>query len=429
MHYKKISLAVSLALSFVGWTQDTLVLTQQSAEKIFLEKNLSILAQQLHINQQEARIEQAKLWPNPTVTFDQVNFWAGPKQTLGQETAPPLWNDFGRNQQFALELEQLVYTANKRQKWVELEKISADKEKIYFSELLRVLKFELRNNINELYFDRQTLLRYQNLELGLEDQIKRFKSQVQQGNIASKEYLRLRSTQISIQKKIHEIQFNLLNAEKELKNLLHLPETVTLKIEENPLAIEHIERFKELALFQLREHFEQRPDFQIMELDQKYSEQQYLIERAKRYSDLTIKANYDRNGSTMLNFIGFGVSFDLPVFNRNQGNIKVAQLDVQQQQLRKQMLLNESTNELFALYKKTNNSVELLEKLDIQFQDELAQILGAYTRNFESRNIGLVEYIDFIESFLENQEIIFDAQKALYFEFQQLNYILGKEII
>ena len=47
--------------------QDTLSITIQDAEKIFLQNNLSLLAAKYNIDANRALIRQAKLWDNPVI--------------------------------------------------------------------------------------------------------------------------------------------------------------------------------------------------------------------------------------------------------------------------------------------------------------------------------------------------------------------------
>ena len=51
--------------------QDTLSITPQDAEKIFLQNNLSILAAKYNIDANQALIRQAKFWDNPVISTDQ----------------------------------------------------------------------------------------------------------------------------------------------------------------------------------------------------------------------------------------------------------------------------------------------------------------------------------------------------------------------
>ncbi len=92
---------------------DTLHLSAPEAEKIFLEQNLPILAERLNIDQAEARILQAKTWPNPTFHLDGVQLY----NKANTDPSPGLLGtDFWKNRTFEAQLEQMVKLAGKRKK-------------------------------------------------------------------------------------------------------------------------------------------------------------------------------------------------------------------------------------------------------------------------------------------------------------------------
>ena len=51
--------------------QDTLSISLQDAEKIFLQNNLSILAAKYNIDANLALVTQARAWDNPVISTDQ----------------------------------------------------------------------------------------------------------------------------------------------------------------------------------------------------------------------------------------------------------------------------------------------------------------------------------------------------------------------
>ncbi|HSQ43985.1 MAG TPA: TolC family protein, partial [Ginsengibacter sp.] len=50
---------------------DTLRITVEESEKLFLQNNLSILAAKYNIDANQALVRQAKLWDNPVLSTDQ----------------------------------------------------------------------------------------------------------------------------------------------------------------------------------------------------------------------------------------------------------------------------------------------------------------------------------------------------------------------
>src|SRR5690606_30344189 len=65
----------------------------------------------------------------------------------------------------------------------------------------------------------------------------------------------------------------------------------------------------------------------------KMANQQLELEKAQKTPDVTLQLGYDRGGNIMQDFIGLGVQVDLPVFNRNKGNIQRAKQQVDQENI------------------------------------------------------------------------------------------------
>lgn len=146
-----VSVFLLLFASVSAQTADTISLSRAEAEAVFLEKNIDLIGQKLEISQAEARVMQSKLWPNPTLTVDEINLW----RTWNIEKQPPLIGNWGTNSQIAVEIEQVIQTAGKRRKNIELAQIEVDGKQFEFQEVLRELKKKLRNHLNEVLFIQQ----------------------------------------------------------------------------------------------------------------------------------------------------------------------------------------------------------------------------------------------------------------------------------
>ncbi|RME18937.1 MAG: hypothetical protein D6799_02310, partial [Bacteroidetes bacterium] len=83
----RVTTILFLFFSFQAMAQDTLKLSREQCEAIFLKENLLLLAEKLEISKAEAIKLQASLWPNPNITLDEINLWTTQKQLgiWGQE--------------------------------------------------------------------------------------------------------------------------------------------------------------------------------------------------------------------------------------------------------------------------------------------------------------------------------------------------------
>lgn len=416
---------------FFGFTlvaQDTLVLNRTECESIFLKENLLLIAEKLKISQSEALVQQAKLWPNPTFTLDQVNFWATNHQTQGQEVVPPLWGNVGRNQQFGMELEQLILTAGKRKKLIALERVGVDKANAYFEELLRNLKAEFRSLIAELQFVQGIELAYREQLTAISKMTAVFQRQQQQGNVSKGEYVRLKALELELIKELNTLKNDRNAIQKELKSLMRLNPMSTLVI-----ADESIAEKKAVTVLNAGELIEKaktyRQDLKLAGLEEDYYTKLYAYERANRVPDIAVKASYDRNGNTMLDFVGFGFTMDLPFFNRNQGKVKYAESGMEIAKLENEYKQISIENEVIAAYQNVLIASDFLNSIEKDYATQLEELLKHYAGSFQSKNISIVEFIDFLNAYLDNKRIILEAEKDVFQKMEELNYVVGTEVL
>src|SRR5271154_2742221 len=124
---------------------DTLTVTFQKVEEIFLRNNFSLLAQRFNITVSEGAIKQARLWNNPLFfiesnLYNPVNgkfFDYGPINPKGGSDKFN-WGDGKQvNGTLSIQLNQLLLLAGKRSKMVHLAQDTKDIQVAVFSDMLR----------------------------------------------------------------------------------------------------------------------------------------------------------------------------------------------------------------------------------------------------------------------------------------------------
>ena len=418
-----ILFCVSIALGLQLQAQETLKISREEAETMFLQNNLLLISEKLNIESQQAEVIQARLWPNPEFSISEINLW----KTTGVEPSPPFFGNFGRDQQIAFELNQLVQTAGKRKKLIALEQVDVSKSEQYFEDLLRGLKLELRNQLTDLQYIQQSIKVHQNLIDNISTLTNAYQNQLNKGNISKAEYVRLKAQELEINKEILELTRQSNEIQKELKLLLRTNPTVSIEITDDGF-VKNTNPYEAIFIDQIVENAkENRPDYKLALLEEEYSNKLLSYEKAQRIPDMTFGVNYDRNGNTMLDFVGFGVSFDLPVFNRNKGNITKAKLQIENAKVQKEQTVLTIENEIFLAYKSLQQAIDFVKNIEPDYENDLDLLLDNYTKNFTSKNISMLEYFDFMDAYLENKKIILEAQKDVNQKAEELNYSLGKD--
>ncbi|AYN04202.1 TolC family protein [Flavobacterium sp. 140616W15] len=426
---KRIILTLLVIVSHRGVAQittinDTIVLSRTQAEALFLDKNLSLISEKLNIDIADAQVIQAKLWPNPTLNVGEINLW----KNATVEDLPPMLGNFGRTTQVNVELEQLIQTAGKRKKMIAMEKVGVDIAKEYFKTFLRNLKIEFRGNLTELQFVQAQEAVYQKQLSSMQTLLKAYSNQVTQGNIGKGEYIRLKASELQFLKEISELKKENNSLQKELKVLMNMPATSYIKITDEGFVPDN-KNINNINLGNLlASAIENRPDMKVLKLENEYNTNKYKYEKAMRTPDVTLGVTYDRASNIMKDFVGVGFSMDLPFLNRNQGNIKAAKISIDQGKLLTEEKAISVQAEVLQAYEDLIVTKKLYDSVDSSYEGDLDKLLESYRKNFMQRNTSILEYLDFVEAYLENKSILLNSKKDLNKNLEELRYIAGQEI-
>src|SRR6478735_12526937 len=202
---------------------DTITYSLSDIDKRFLDSNLNLLAAHYNVDANRALIAQAKIWQNPILVTDQNiyadnHFFQHGKDIYGNPTG-----------QVFVQLQQLIQTAGKRGKQIQLATTNTHLSELQLQDLLRNLRFQLHQDyytIAQLLATREILTaqtaRLDNLE-------KAMQLQLQAGNVAQKDYLRIQALVIALQQDITENNKDIIAAEQDMKMLLQENDNVFIK--------------------------------------------------------------------------------------------------------------------------------------------------------------------------------------------------------
>jgi cobalt-zinc-cadmium efflux system outer membrane protein len=285
---------------------------------------------------------------------------------------------------------------------------------------------ELRNACAEMQYLQEYRKVLEKQQTSLDALIGNYRSQIEQGNVSRSELLRLQASLLETQSAINGLQRDLNQQQKDLKILLNIstPRHIVLTAKDiktippESLSFGHLFELADLT----------RPDLKEAMYQMEYSGLALRYEKAQRTPDLAFSATYDRAGGVVNNFVGFGVSMDLPFFNRNRGNIKAAQISLRQNETFVEQKQLEIRNEIIHAVQNYSLAYDFNSRITVEFIADLDEIQDSYTRNFIQRNIGIVEFLDFFESYKENKRTALEAQKDVQISFEELQYAVGTEI-
>ncbi|MGL5227027.1 MAG: TolC family protein [Bacteroidales bacterium] len=408
---------------------EVIKLSSKELEVLFIERNLEILAEAYQISMADAAIAQAKVWENPNLSVSNISFWSTSAQRNGEKNViPPLFGKSGNNIEFSVELSQMISLARKRSKLVEVEKVSKEIAICQFEELLRSLKYEFRNIILNYSYTESLTEILSEQKTALEKLIRAYESQAINGNIASREVLRLKASQFEIDNEAVKLEKTIISLEKQIKSLLAIESPVRIHIDSSPDSYPKPANL--LAENLIDQALSSRPDMSLKKLNLEYYAKNLRYEKAQRIPDLTVSLNYDRAGGVWKDFTGVGIGMDLPIFNRNKGNIKTMQYAIEQNKLHVRQQEINITNEV------TESFTNYQKSYDFYFQDqhqlliqEMKVMFQNYLKNMSERNISMIEFLDFMDVYRSNSEAWAEAKKDIGESFEELQYRIGHDLI
>src|SRR3954453_11694531 len=198
--YRIIGLAYAVLIVINAGAQaarsDTISLTLAQAEQQFLNKNLTLLAGHYNVGANKALIDQARVWDNPVLITDQNIYANGNFMSHGKgEDGMPTGQVF-------IQIQQLIKTAGKRSKQIDMAVTTAEMSELQLQDVLRNLKYQLRSdyyNISQLFSIQQIF----SIELQeMNHLLTAMEGQLKAGNIAQREYLRVQALVNSLQQDI-----------------------------------------------------------------------------------------------------------------------------------------------------------------------------------------------------------------------------------
>ncbi|WP_159467202.1 TolC family protein [Dyadobacter sp. 3J3] len=395
--------------------QDTLRLTIRQADSIFLQKNLDILAEKYQIDISKSLEIQDKLWANPTLSLELSAY----NRSRGAF-------DVGRQGQKAVTIQQLITRAGKRNKRVALDVESTRKSEFQFYDLIRTLKFELREMFFETYYLSQTIALYDNQIATLNTTVTAFEKEYNRKNISLKEVVRLKALLFQLTNDRANILFELSENQRDLRTLLNSENPVKPVVDSTDITRYQLKNYN-LAILKDRA-LQSRADLKVVESSTKQAELNYTLQRALAVPDIQVGAVYDQSSNYVSNYFGLSLSMDLPFFNRNQGNIRAAKSNISYFKTAEAAKQNVINNEVDAALQKVVVAEKAYKGVENHFTDQFELLSKGFYDNFQKRNITLLEFIDFIETYNESIKEFNRLQADRIKVYEELNFVVGEEL-
>jgi len=394
---------------------DTLQVSLKQADQLFLKSNYQLLATELQISDQKAQLLQAKLYPNPSFTAELNAIDPENNQVF----------HLGSTGEQSFQLEQLILLGGKRKSQIELAKKNVEMAELAFQDLIRQLKFQLHAGLYLLHQQQLLISKYTRQLKMVDGILNSYEEQAKKGNIPLKDVVRLKGVYLNLTNERAQVTGDYYASLARVQTLLQTDKIVLPAIDDNQIN-QLILPFK--LDYLLEEALLNRTDILMSKKDMEIADQFLDLQKRLAKTDITLYTNYDQRGGAFQRQVNLGVRLPLMFWNKNQGNIKSAEVQKQTKNylfeaLKAQVVAEVKSN--FLQYQQTISEYQKNKKL---YNEDFESTLKGMTENFQKGNVSLIEFVDFFESYNNALSEMARSQMQLATSAEQIKLSTGKEL-
>lgn len=406
------------AKEIVDLKPDTVILPLDSAENMFVRKNYQLLAQRYNISAQQALVLQAKMFPNPTISFSTPIYDQDTKKLF----------PFGQDGEISAGLSQVILLANKHNKQIKIAQANAQMSEFQFYDLLRTLKHALRSDFINIHFLLQSAEVYQTEIDALRQMSDAFDRQKEKKYVSEKEAIRVKAQYYSLKSEYNDLVQQINASESDLRTILQVSPNLFIVPRVNEAAIQKLNTFEYPLSVLVDSARNTRPDLKMAKLNTNISTLNLQLQKAMAVPDLTLQFNYDQQGSYVYNLGTVGFSIDLPFLDRNQGNIKSAQAEIKENEANYQAVEASVDEQIFSALQCAMQDDKLMKEKDSSFDKDFKRLSVEVLKNYKDRNIGMLDFLDFYDSYKQNTLQTNTIQSNRLNAYEDINYYTGSDM-
>jgi outer membrane protein, heavy metal efflux system len=394
-------------------------LTVEQAVAEAIQNNPGLVAQRANVSIAEARILAARLRPNPVLS-------------TGGDHVDVLGTGFSEENgggpfEYTVRTDFLLERGKKRQSRVEVAERSRAVVELEFLDAMRLVALDVQNAAVDVLLAKENLaLARENLE-SANRIVDTNMVRVRTGDIAEVELIRSRVAALQFSNSVRRAELAERAAQTRLKSLLGraanpAPIAIAGELRRNQATHSRAE----LAGGALTS----RPDMQALRRDAERASAEVRLQTAQSKVDYTVGTEYRRqqgvNGRS--NSVGFFLSTELPVFNRNQGEIERARQELRQSEARVRALELAIRSEVESAYDQWEASRDLLAGIEKQMLGEAREVREVTDYSYRRGEATLLELLDAQRAFNETMQAFNEARAEHARSLYLLDAVSGKAV-
>jgi cobalt-zinc-cadmium efflux system outer membrane protein len=380
---------------------NTLTVSQAVAEAV--DHNLGVLAEKFNLTIDEARLVTARLRPNPVLSVEGDHLdWLGTHYDEENKAGP---------QEYSVRTDFVFERGSKRARRIDVAEQVRTVGQFQFQNSIRQLTLDVQNASVDVMLAKETLALAQDTLTAFSNVVQLNEGRVRAGDLAEVELLRTELAQLQFETAVRQAELRLRNARAKLQVLLGRSDAAPLAdvvVTEAPRATFTMAAVLEQAL-------QYRPDLLLARADQARSQAEIRLQIAQSSVDYSVGAEYRRQDGLAGrgNSIGLFFSSNLPIFNRNQGEIARARAESQQVDMKLRNVELIIRNEVETAYSQFAAARQTLDKLEQVMLTRAKDVRQITEFSYQRGEASLIEFLDGQRAYNETMQTYNDV-KAEY---------------
>lgn len=392
-------------------------LSLDDAVRLALARNQAVRAQRMEVDAAKADEITAGLKPNISISFSADGLTPfSPRQMT--------WDFLKNGVSYGSSASYLFERGGKRANRIAVAKDTTEVTSRNVLDAERQLRFQTAQAFLNVLYAKSTLdLAQQNLK-SFSEVMELNRRRVAGGDLAEADFFKISLQNLQFEQDVSAAEVALVQARAALRQLVGF-DTVAEDFETTgdlayaPRSLD-LEDLKRQAL-------ESRADLQAARSGVTLAEHALSLERSNRARDITGDVDYLHTGPD--NTMGVGASIDLPIHDRNQGNIARSEVLVRQateSELAARYLVVTDIIDAYAAWQTNQKIVSLYESGYLNQAQESLQI----SRYVYQRGAGsLLDLLDAERTYRDTQLGYRQALLAYMTSVEQLNFAVGKQVL
>ena len=390
------------------------LITMEDAVRIALQYNQALRAQRLNIDQSKAGEITAGLKPNPTLgnLVDTI----------------PLFSPQNIRLQTQIYEETLSYTVErggKREKRVNVAKDNTDVAAKTVNDNERQLRFQVTQAFINVLLAKSVLLLAQDDLANYSQQLDLNKTRLTAGDLAEADYIKLSLQKLQFDQDVSAAQLSLVQAKANLRQLLGYQSVAdNYDVSGSLTHTKHDVQLEDLE----KQALANRPDLQAAHSGVTLANDTVALAFGNKVRDWTWSTDYT-NQNFGINGVGVNLSFELPIHDRNQGEIARSQVAVRQAQETETSAQVGVVTDVVNAYYGLRTSEDVVNLFEGGYLDQATQSRDLSTYAYQRGAASILDVLDAERSYRATQLAYRQALATQMTASEQVNFVVGTQVI